>query len=132
MLKKELEWDQIVAEYGDGETVGGFDADGNRQENIRWKCQYEMSMIEPKREVLDVNTGESISRITISILLFFLFEEFFSQNLLLFNKSLLYLYIYIIVQKWVTPIIMMILNGYFGSIILHFVELPEVIYAIWQ
>ena len=42
----------------DDETVAGFDADGNIHENIRWKCQYEMALIKPKREVLDVNTGD--------------------------------------------------------------------------
>jgi len=42
----------------DDETVAGFDADGNMQKNIRWKCQYEMALIEPRREVLDVNTGD--------------------------------------------------------------------------
>ena len=41
---------------GHGETVGGFDEQGNVQENIRWKCNYEMSIIEPQREVLDVHT----------------------------------------------------------------------------
>ena len=42
----------------DDETVAGFDVDGNIHENTRWKCQYEMALIEPKREVLDVNTGD--------------------------------------------------------------------------
>ena len=41
----------------DGETVGGFDSDGKEEKDIRWKCQYEVSLIEPKREVLDVNTS---------------------------------------------------------------------------
>jgi hypothetical protein len=41
----------------DDETVDGFDSKGKRQKKVRWVCQYEMSLIEPKREVLDVNTG---------------------------------------------------------------------------
>jgi hypothetical protein len=42
----------------DGETVGGFDAISGELNDTRWKCQYEFSMIEPKREVLDINTEE--------------------------------------------------------------------------
>ncbi|MCL2148158.1 MAG: DUF4261 domain-containing protein [Methanomassiliicoccaceae archaeon] len=42
----------------DGETIDGFDADGEYKEDIRWKCQYEMALVAPKREVLDVNAGE--------------------------------------------------------------------------
>ena len=42
----------------DGETVDGFDEAGNIRHEIRWTCQYEMSMIEPKRAVLDVEAGE--------------------------------------------------------------------------
>jgi hypothetical protein len=42
----------------DGETVDSLDAEGNYRQDIQWKCQYEMSLIEPKREVLDINTGE--------------------------------------------------------------------------
>lgn len=45
----------------DGETVGGFDENGNSQEDIKWKCQYEISIIEPKREVLDINTGKYVA-----------------------------------------------------------------------
>ena len=40
----------------DNETVDGFDAEG--EPGGRWKCQYEMALIEPKRHLLDVNTGE--------------------------------------------------------------------------
>ena len=40
----------------DNETVDGFDAAG--EPAGRWKCQYEAALIEPKRHVLDVNTGE--------------------------------------------------------------------------
>jgi len=41
-----------------GETIDGLNEDGSCNQDIRWKCQYEMSLVEPKREVLDVNTGE--------------------------------------------------------------------------
>lgn len=39
----------------DGETVAGLDEKGIMNENIQWKCQYEVSIIDPKREVLDIN-----------------------------------------------------------------------------
>jgi hypothetical protein len=42
----------------DGETVDGFDDNSNGESNPRWKCQYEISLIEPKREVLDIHTGD--------------------------------------------------------------------------
>ncbi|MDR1221515.1 MAG: DUF4261 domain-containing protein [Tannerella sp.] len=45
----------------DGETVDGFYADDNPGKDIRWKCQYEISLLEPEREVLDVNTGANAS-----------------------------------------------------------------------
>ncbi|MDR0714179.1 MAG: DUF4261 domain-containing protein [Bacteroidales bacterium] len=40
------------------ETVDGLDADGSYRQDIRWKCQYEVSLFAPQREVLDVNTGK--------------------------------------------------------------------------
>lgn len=42
----------------DGETVDGLDADGSYRQDIRWKCRYEVSLIEPKREVLDISAGD--------------------------------------------------------------------------
>ncbi|MDR0480608.1 MAG: DUF4261 domain-containing protein [Gallionellaceae bacterium] len=42
----------------DGETIDGMDADGDYQPNTRWHCQHEVSLIAPKREVLDINAGE--------------------------------------------------------------------------
>jgi len=42
----------------DDETIDGFDSNGKRQKDVHWKCQYEMSLIEPEREVLDVHTGD--------------------------------------------------------------------------
>lgn len=44
----------------DGETVDGV-IDGNITRDVMWKCQYEHAMIQPPREVLDINTGEYAS-----------------------------------------------------------------------
>ena len=41
----------------DGETVDGV-ADGQMSREIQWKCQYEDSLIQPPRGVLDINMGE--------------------------------------------------------------------------
>jgi len=43
----------------DNETVDGFDENGTpiTDVSLRWKCQYEISLLEPKREVLDINAG---------------------------------------------------------------------------
>ena len=35
-----------------GQTVAGI------QPNSRWRCQFENSLLEPKREVLDLNPGK--------------------------------------------------------------------------
>ena len=32
--------------------------DGDMDRSIQWKCQYEDALIQPKRPVLDINTGE--------------------------------------------------------------------------
>ncbi len=40
-----------------GETVDGFDENGKIDVSIQWKCQYEESMIPPKRMVLDIEAG---------------------------------------------------------------------------
>ena len=40
------------------ETIDGLNPDGSYNQEIRWKCQYEMSLIAPKREVLDISAGE--------------------------------------------------------------------------
>lgn len=37
----------------DGETIQGLTA------NEKWKCQHEISMLEPKRVVIDINPGEN-------------------------------------------------------------------------
>ncbi len=43
------------APINDGETIGGF------EEDSRWKCQYEDSLIQPVRVVLDICAGEYAS-----------------------------------------------------------------------
>ena len=44
----------------DDDTVDGI-ADGNMSREVRWKCRYEDSLIQPSRLVLDVNMGELAS-----------------------------------------------------------------------
>lgn len=34
-----------------GQTVAGIEADS------KWRCQFENSLLEPKREILDLNPG---------------------------------------------------------------------------
>jgi hypothetical protein len=34
-----------------GQTIAGIDP------NSKWRCQFESSLLEPKREVLDINPG---------------------------------------------------------------------------
>lgn len=41
-----------------GETVDSLDVDGNMQWEPQWRTQYEDSLIQPIRTVLDVNCGE--------------------------------------------------------------------------
>lgn len=41
----------------DGETVDGIE-NGEMSGDVQWKCQYEDSLIQPVRPVLDVNMGE--------------------------------------------------------------------------
>ena len=41
----------------DGETVDGV-VDGQMSREVQWKCQYEDALIQPPREVLDINMGE--------------------------------------------------------------------------
>lgn len=40
-----------------GETIDGV-SEGRIDPNVRWKCQYEEALIQPAREVLDVNMNE--------------------------------------------------------------------------
>ena len=44
----------------DGETVDGIE-NGKMSGDVQWKCQYEDSLIQPVRPVLDVNMGEYAS-----------------------------------------------------------------------
>ena len=44
-------------EIDSGETIDGI-KDGDMDRSIQWKCQYEDALIQPKRPVLDINTGE--------------------------------------------------------------------------
>lgn len=44
-------------EIDSGETVDGI-KDGDMDSSIQWKCQYEDALIQPKRTVLDISTGE--------------------------------------------------------------------------
>lgn len=44
----------------DGETVDGIE-NGKMSGDVQWKCQYEDSLIQPVRPVLDINMGEYAS-----------------------------------------------------------------------
>lgn len=44
----------------DNDTIDGW-ADGRISQDIQWKCQYEDSLIQPFRGVLDINMGEYAS-----------------------------------------------------------------------
>ena len=45
---------------GDGETIAGQE-NGELNSNIQWKVQYEDSLIQPVRAVIDINMGEYAS-----------------------------------------------------------------------
>lgn len=40
-----------------GETIGGI-ADGQMSRSVQWRCQYEHSLIQPVRDVMDICPGE--------------------------------------------------------------------------
>ncbi|MDD6771400.1 DUF4261 domain-containing protein [Inconstantimicrobium porci] len=40
-----------------GETIDGVE-EGRISQDLQWKCQYEEALIQPAREVLDINMGE--------------------------------------------------------------------------
>ena len=44
----------------DGETMDGI-MDGQISWRVQWKCQYEDALIQPPREVLDINMGKYAS-----------------------------------------------------------------------
>ena len=48
------------ASIKDGETIDGISEQGIDR-NIQWKCQYERSLIQPDREVMDICPGEYAS-----------------------------------------------------------------------
>lgn len=41
-----------------GETVDGVNAQGNIDQGIQWVCQYEQSLIQPQRPVMDICPGQ--------------------------------------------------------------------------
>lgn len=41
-----------------GETIDGIGADGRLSRELQWRCQYEMSLLQPTREVLDICPGD--------------------------------------------------------------------------
>lgn len=41
-----------------GETIDGIDTNGRIVQNIQWRAQYEDSLIQPVRTVLDINCGK--------------------------------------------------------------------------
>lgn len=43
-----------------GETIDGLE-DGRMSSTVRWRCQYEESLIQPVREVMDICPGEYAS-----------------------------------------------------------------------
>lgn len=44
----------------DGDTIDGV-AEGRIDPDVQWKCSYEMALIQPAREVIDLNMGEYAS-----------------------------------------------------------------------
>lgn len=44
-----------------GDTIDGLDENGHISQTIQWKTQYENSLIQPVRVVLDINCGEYAS-----------------------------------------------------------------------
>ena len=45
---------------GDGDTISGLE-NGELDSNVQWTLQYEDSLVQPVRPVLDVNMGEYAS-----------------------------------------------------------------------
>ena len=45
---------------GDGDTISGLE-NGELDSNVQWTLQYEASLVQPVRAVLDVNMGEYAS-----------------------------------------------------------------------
>ena len=45
---------------GDGDTISGLE-NGELDSNVQWTLQYEDSLVQPVRAVLDINMGEYAS-----------------------------------------------------------------------
>ncbi|MDY3791122.1 MAG: DUF4261 domain-containing protein [Oscillospiraceae bacterium] len=43
-----------------GETIDGI-RDGRICRDVQWRCQYENALIQPSRQVIDINMGEYAS-----------------------------------------------------------------------
>ena len=43
-----------------GETIAGL-KDGRMDIDVKWRCNYEMSLIQPERELMDIETAEFAS-----------------------------------------------------------------------
>lgn len=44
-----------------GETIAGIGEDGQLNPQVMWRCQYERSLLQPEREVMDICPGENAS-----------------------------------------------------------------------
>lgn len=44
-----------------GETIAGIGENGQTEARIKWKCQYERSLLQPERDVMDICPGEYAS-----------------------------------------------------------------------
>ena len=48
--------------YQSGEIIDGVEAETGRiSRNVPWRCRYEQALIQPAREVLDIEAGEFAS-----------------------------------------------------------------------
>ncbi|MCR5123440.1 MAG: DUF4261 domain-containing protein [Ruminococcus sp.] len=47
--------------FKQGDTIDGFDENGNFSESIQWKCSFENALIQPVRSVIDIEMGELAS-----------------------------------------------------------------------
>ena len=52
-----FEYDNLI---DDGQTIAGLE-NGDMNPDIKWKVQYEDSLIQPVRTVIDINMGEYAS-----------------------------------------------------------------------
>lgn len=59
-------WNLLCYIFSNGEAIKGGDTidgitDGHMDMNIQWKCNYEETLIQPARHVLDINMAEYAS-----------------------------------------------------------------------